>query len=51
MNVSEIIDGMIQKTASNMTNQQIADASGVPKSAVDRILRKETSNPDVFLVK
>ncbi len=30
-----------------MTSQQIADASGVPKSAADRILRKETTNPGV----
>lgn len=46
MNVSEIINGIIQKkTALNMTNQQIADASGVPKSTVDRILRKDTTNP------
>ncbi len=48
MNASEVIDGIIQrKAALNMTSQQIADASGVPKSTVDRILRKETTNPGV----
>lgn len=48
MNASEIIDGIIQKkVALNMTNQQVADASGVPKSTVDRIFRKETTNPGV----
>jgi len=48
MNASEVIDGIIQrKAALNMTSQQVADASGVPKSTVDKILRKETTNPGV----
>ncbi len=48
MNASEVIDGIIQrKAALNMTSQQIADASGVPQSTVDRILRKDTTNPGV----
>ncbi len=48
MEVSQIIDGIIQKKdESGITNQQLADASGVPKSTVDRILRKETASPSM----
>lgn len=46
MTVSEIIDGILERKAElNATIQQIADASGVPKSTVDNILRKSTANP------
>lgn len=46
MEVSKIIDGINKKKAEmNISNQTIADASGVPKSTVDRILRKDTENP------
>ena len=46
MTVTDIIDGIIQKKNEiGMTNQQLADASGVPKSTVDKIVRRETSNP------
>lgn len=48
MEVLNIIDGINAcKAAKNMTNQQIADASGEPKSTVDRILRKDTENPSM----
>lgn len=51
MNVCDIIDGInTQKTAVGMTNQQIADASGVPKSTVDRILGKRTENPTMQVI-
>lgn len=51
MEVNAIIDGINeQKIAVNMTNQQIADASGVPKSTVDRILRKATPNPTIQVI-
>lgn len=46
MTVSEIIDGILERKAIlNATIQQISDASGVPKSTVDNILRKSTANP------
>lgn len=46
MTCDEIIDGILErKKVLNATNQQIADASNVPKTTVDRILRKETQNP------
>lgn len=46
MTVNDIIDGIIQKqNAIGMTNQQLADASGVPKSTIDRIRRHDTPNP------
>lgn len=46
MTCEEIIDGILErKKVLNATNQQIADASNVPKTTVDRILRKETQNP------
>lgn len=51
MEVFAIIDGInAKKTAMNMTNQQIADASGVPKSTVDRVLRKDTENPTMKVI-
>lgn len=46
MTTPDIVDGMIAKAkAIGFTNQQWADASGVPKSTIDRIVRKETANP------
>lgn len=51
MEVSMIIDGInARKSAMNMTNQQISDESGVPKSTVDRVLRKDTENPTVQVI-
>lgn len=51
MEVSAIIDGInARKAAMNMTNQQISDESGVPKSTVDRVLRKDTENPSVQVI-
>lgn len=48
MEVFSIIDGINARKANlKMTNQQVADASGVPKTTVDRILRKETENPSM----
>lgn len=48
MEVFNIIDGInAQKSALKLTNQQVSDASGVPKTTVDRILRKETENPSM----
>lgn len=51
MEVFSIIDGInARKTAIGMTNQQIADASNVPKSTVDRVLRKATPNPTMQVI-
>ena len=51
MEVSMIIDGInARKAAMNMTNQQISDESGVPKTTIDRVLRKDTENPSVQVV-
>lgn len=51
MEVSVIIDGInARKLAMNMTNQQISDESGVPKTTIDRVLRKDTENPSVQVV-
>lgn len=48
MQISEIIDGIVaKKNEQKLTTQQIADASGVPKSTVDRILRGATENPSM----
>lgn len=48
MTVTDIIDGIIQKKNEiGMTNQQLADASGVPKSTVDKVCRRDTSNPTI----
>lgn len=46
MDIFEVIDGInARKVEVGITAQQIADISGVPKSSVDRILRKGTPNP------
>lgn len=46
MTCEEAIDGILErKKILNATNQQIADASNVPKTTIDRIFRKETPNP------
>ena len=46
MTTADILDGIIEKKKEkNLTSQQLADASNVPKSTIDRILRKETTNP------
>ena len=51
MTVTDIIDGVIlKKNEIGMTNQQLADASGVPKSTVDKICRRDTSNPTLQTV-
>lgn len=51
MTVTDIIDGIIQKkNLIGMTNQQLADASGVPKPTIDRILRHDTTNPSMQTV-
>lgn len=48
MQALDIIDGILAKKEElGMTSQQLADASGVPKSTVDRILRKDTPNPSM----
>ena len=48
MDINAIIDGILEcKEETNMTNQQIADRSGVPKSTVTRILQKVTPNPSM----
>lgn len=48
MTTSDIIDGMIaKKNVIGFTNQQWADASGVPKTTIDRIVRRETANPSM----
>lgn len=51
MTVTDIIDGIIQKkNLIGMTNQQLSDASGVPKPTIDRILRHDTTNPSMQTV-
>ena len=46
MRIASIIaDINAEKAESGMTNQQIADASGVPKPTVDRVLRGGTDEP------
>ena len=48
MTTADIIDGIIQKkNAIGMTNQQLSDASNVPKATVDRIIRRDTPNPSM----
>lgn len=48
MEVFNIIDGINAKKAEmKMTNQQVANAAGVPESTVNRILRKETTDPRI----
>lgn len=51
MNVDAIITGILErKEHVGMTNQQIADASGVPRTTVNRILAKQTQNPSIKTV-
>ena len=51
MTVTDIIDGIIHKKNSiGLTNQQLADASGIPKTTIDRILRHDTPNPSMQTV-
>ena len=51
LNVCDIIDGInAKKNAVGMTNQQVSDASGVPKSTVDRVLSKRTENPTMQVI-
>lgn len=46
MSIASIIaDINAKKAESGMTNQQISDASGVPKPTVDRVLRGGTDEP------
>lgn len=48
MTTTDIIDGIIaKKNEIGMNAQQLADASGVPKSTIDRILRRDTANPSM----
>lgn len=48
MTSEQIIDKIIAaKTQTGLTNQQLSELSGVPKSTVDKILRKETANPSL----
>jgi len=48
MTTADIIEGIVAKKAEiQMTSQQLSDASGVPKSTVDRILRGDTPNPSM----
>lgn len=48
MTTYDVIDSIIERKAKlSITNQQLADASGVPKTTIDRILRKETPNPSM----
>lgn len=51
MTVSDIVNGIIQKkNAIGMNNQQLSDASGVPKATVDRVIRGDTPNPSMQTV-
>lgn len=51
MTVSEIIKGIAeQKETLGITNQMLSDASGVPKTTIDRILRGDTPNPSMQTV-
>lgn len=51
MTVSDIVNGIIQKkNAIGMNNQQLSDASGVPKPTVDRVIRGDTPNPSMQTV-
>lgn len=48
MDINAVIDGILEcKGSMGLTNQQIADRSGVPKSTVTRILQKATPNPSM----
>lgn len=51
MNVTELITSIgKRKEALGITNQMISEASGVPKSTVDRVLRGETRDPSAQTV-
>lgn len=51
MTTADIIDGIIRRVnETNMSHQQLADASNVPKATVDRILRGDTQNPTMQTV-
>lgn len=51
MTVHEIVNGIIEnKNKIGMSNQQLSDASGVPKTTIDRILRHDTPNPTIQTV-
>lgn len=48
MTTADILDGIIAKAKEmNLSNQQVADRSGVPKPTVDRIWRRDTQNPSI----
>lgn len=48
MEASEVIKAIqAKKESMGMTNQQLSDVSGVPKSTIDRILRGDTPNPSM----
>lgn len=51
MTVSELLKEISRrKDDLNLTNRMISDASGVPKSTVDRVLRGETNDPSAQTV-
>lgn len=51
MTVRELIEDIAKrKEALKITNQMLSDASGVPKTTVDRILRGDTPNPSMQTV-
>lgn len=48
MDIEQIIEGIIAKKQElGLSAQQLADASGVPKSTVDRFLRRDTASPSL----
>lgn len=48
MTTEDIIRGISERVEEiGITRQQLADASGVPKSTIDRIMRGDTSNPSI----
>ena len=51
MTTNDIIrDIAKRKDEMNITNQMLADASGVPKTTIDRVLRGDTANPSMQTV-
>lgn len=51
MQTEEILNSIFEKQKLlGLSNQQLADASGVPKPTIDRIKRKDTTNPSVQVV-
>ena len=51
MTTPEILDGIFRKqTEIGMTNQQLSDASRVPKPSIERIKRGDTANPTIETV-